>query len=304
VVSGTNAAEAVTAIKAAEDAGVRQVWTTQTMTLPDTLTMFAAAAAQTKSIRVGTAIVPVYPQHPLVLARQALALHDLAPGRLRLGVGTSHRRTVEGVYGLPMESPLEYLHEYVEVLRAALWDGKVDHQGRFLKAKVELPRTPRTPILISALREGAFRLAGRISDGAISWVCPVPYLLDKALPALRAGAEDSNRPAPPLLAHVPVALSNDREAVTAAARKRLGIYGRLPYYAAMFEAAGYAVSPEGGLTGDLIDNLVVRGDEASVAQRLSELLGTGLDELLIMLVPVGDADAEQSKLMHLIGQLS
>ena len=41
---------------------------------------------------------------------------------------------------------------------------------------------------ISALRPNAFRLAGEIADGAISWVCPLPYLRDVAVPALKQGA--------------------------------------------------------------------------------------------------------------------
>jgi hypothetical protein len=47
---------------------------------------------------VGTAIVPAYTHHPLALGQQALAIHDIAPGRLRLGIGPSHRPLVEGVY--------------------------------------------------------------------------------------------------------------------------------------------------------------------------------------------------------------
>src|ERR671917_342456 len=72
----------------------------------------AAAAVRTTSIELGTAIVPTYPRHPLALAQQALTVADLAPGRLRLGVGPSHRHTMEGVYGLPMGEPLAQLREY------------------------------------------------------------------------------------------------------------------------------------------------------------------------------------------------
>ena len=68
------------------------------------------------------------------------------------------------------------------------------------------------------MRTGAFHLAGEISDGAISWVYPVPYLLEKSLPALRAGAAKSGRPVPPLVAGIPVALSQDQHAVLRAAR--------------------------------------------------------------------------------------
>ena len=302
-VYGTDAAAAVSTIVATEAAGVRQVWMTQGTPAPDTLTIFAAALVQTTSVRLGTSIVPTYPRHPLALAQQALALGDLAPGRLRLGIGPSHRPTIEGVYGIPMTAPLDNLREYVAVLRAALWEDKVDYQGRYYKVRTSMPRTPRTPILISALRERAFHLAGEVSDGAISWVCPVPYLLERALPALRAGAAQSGRAVPPLVAHIPVALNQDRQAVLAAARRQLGRYGRLPFYASMFADAGFPVSPNGTMSDALIDNLVVSGDEAAVKGRLVELLGMGLDELLVMQVPVTDAEGEMQQLMRLIGQM-
>jgi len=301
-VSGPDATAVVSTIVAAEAAGVQQIWMTQSTPLPDTLTIFAAAAMKTSHIRMGTAIVPTYPRHPLALAQQALTLGDLAPDRLRLGVGPSHRPIIGGVYGISMQAPLEHLREYVSVLRAVLWEGNVDYHGRFFTVKTTFPRTPRTPILVSALREGAFQLAGEISDGAISWVCPVPYLLDKALPALRAGAEKSGRTAPPLVAHIPVALSQDRQAVIAASRKQLGRYGRLPFYASMFADAGFPVS-DGTMSDALIDSLVVSGDEATVSARLTELLGTGLDELLVMPISVANAGDELARLARLIGQI-
>ena len=120
-------------IREAEHAGVQQVWMTQSVGMLDTLTLFAAVAAHTTRIRLGTSIVPIYPRHPLVMALQAVTVDALAPGRLRLGVGTSHRHVMENVYGLSMPSPLAYLREYVEVIRQGLWEGRVDHQGTFFK---------------------------------------------------------------------------------------------------------------------------------------------------------------------------
>ncbi len=73
-------------------------------------------------------------------------------------------------------------------------------------------------------------LAGEIAGGAISWVCPVPYLLDTALPALRAGAQAQHRPAPPLVAHIPVAISSDEAAVEAATKSRISFYTKAPFY--------------------------------------------------------------------------
>ena len=88
-VDGTNAAAAVRIIVAAEAAGVRRIWMNQAPWSPDVLTILAAVAAKTSTVRLGTSIVQTYPRHPLVLAQQALALYDIAPDRLRLGIGPS-----------------------------------------------------------------------------------------------------------------------------------------------------------------------------------------------------------------------
>jgi F420-dependent oxidoreductase-like protein len=303
VVSGAEAAAAVATIVEAEAAGVRQIWMTQSTPMPDTLGIFAAAGVKTSTVRMGTAVVPTFPRNPLALAQQVLTVSDLAPERLRLGIGPSHRPIMEGVYGVPLTSPLEHLREYVSVLRTILWEGEVDHHGRFFNIHTKLARTPRTPILISALREHAYRLAGEISDGAISWVCPVPYLVEKALPAMREGAAQSGRAVPPLVAHILVALSQDRQAVIAAARRQLGRYGKLPFYASMFVDAGFAIPSDGTMSDELFDSLVISGDEETIRARIADVLAQGLDELLVMPVIVADAAAEQTRLAKLIGQL-
>lgn len=303
VIQAADVTTTITRIREAEHAGVQQVWMTQSVGMLDTLTLFAAVAAQTTRIRLGTSIVPIYPRHPLVMALQAATVNALAPGRLRLGVGTSHRHVMENMYGLSMPSPLAYLHEYVEVMRQGLWEGRVDHQGTFFKVAASNPRPAQIPLLISALGEKAFRLAGEIADGAISWVCPVPYLLDTALPALRAGAQAQNRSVPPLVAHIPVAMSTDEVAVQAAAMPRISFYTKAPFYAHMFAAAGFPIAADGTGIAALVKALVVAGNEAQVEKRLRELIASGLDELLLMLVPVADEAREREQLMQVICSL-
>jgi alkanesulfonate monooxygenase SsuD/methylene tetrahydromethanopterin reductase-like flavin-dependent oxidoreductase (luciferase family) len=210
---------------------------------------------------------------------------------------------MENMYGLSMPSPLAYLREYVEVMRQVLWEGRVDHQGTFFKVVTSFPRTAQIPLLVSALGEKAFRLAGEIADGAISWVCPVPYLLDTALPALRAGAQAHDRPSPPLVAHIPVAMSTDEAAVHEAAMPRISFYTKAPFYAHMFEEAGFPIATDGSSFAALVKALVVAGDQAQVEKRLRELIASGLDELLLMLVPVADEAREREQLLQIIGSL-
>src|SRR5258708_38586942 len=98
-IEATDAIDAITKIREAEHAGVQQVWCPGFAGVADTLALLSAAAVQTERIRLGTALVPIYPRHPLVMAQQALVVSDLAPGRLRLGIGPGAPMLVEDWYG-------------------------------------------------------------------------------------------------------------------------------------------------------------------------------------------------------------
>jgi F420-dependent oxidoreductase-like protein len=305
VIRRPNPTATIDAIIQAEERGVSAVWSTVGGTASDAVTVFAAAAARTERIGLGTSIVPTYPRHPVALATQALAIAGLAPGRFRLGIGPSHRPTMEGALGIPMGKPLDHLREYLTVLRGLLWDGATDFEGTYYRVHAKLPpgvTPPRIPVPISALRANAFHLAGEIADGAISWVCPVPYLVNTALPALRAGANAAHRPTPPLIGHVPVAMHTDRQAVRAAARAQLAMYGHLPFYAGMFADAGFPVGPDGVLSDALLDELVVAGDAQTVRARLEAIQAAGVDELLILMLPIDDAAAEEAELATLLAR--
>jgi len=303
VIRRPNPATTLAAIERAEAGGVAAIWSTVGGVAPDAVTLFAAAAVRTTRITLGTSIVPTYPRHPAALAAQALAIAGLAPGRFRLGVGPSHRPTIEGAFGIPMGVPLDHLREYLTVLRGLLWDGRADFAGTYYTVHLATPpgiTPPRTPLLISALRSNAFRLAGEIADGAISWVCPVPYLIGTALPAMRAGAEAAHRPVPPLIGHVPVAMHTDRQAVREAARSQLGMYGRLPFYARMFADAGFPTGDGGAMSDALLDTLVVAGTPDAVRARLEAIQAAGVDELIVTHVPVGDDEREESALIGVL----
>jgi F420-dependent oxidoreductase-like protein len=309
VVERTSAVAAIKQIVAAEEAGIRQIWMNQANL--DTLTIFAAAATKTSEVRLGTAIVQTYPRHPLALVQQVLVLNDIAPGRLRLGIGPSHSSIIEGIFGLPQRKPLVHLREYVEVLRAVLGEGRVNHHGEFFNVVVTpgglvtSSNTAQLPILISALGERAFQLAGAIADGALSWLCPVPYLLHTGLPALRKGASIAGRSAspPPLVAHVLVAVTTDRNLATAAGHQFIDFYTRLPFYVKMFTTAGFPTTLGSAAPDALVDSLVISGNEETVTARFSELFASGLDEVMVTLLPIANKGDEQIRLMHSIAEL-
>src|SRR5215213_7155442 len=108
---------------------------------------------------------------------------------------------------------------------------------------------------------------------------------------------------PPLVAYVSVALSEDRPSVMAAGHRVLDIYAKLPFYAKMFADAGFSLTDSRMVPDNLVDSLIVSGNEATVAAQFTVLLAAGLDELMITLVPIKDEADEMTRLMHLIGQL-
>lgn len=298
------AKEVLTEIEQAERLGIQAVWMTTSGARLDSITTFAAAATQTQSIKFGTSVVPTYPRHPLVMVQQSLVMAQLAPGRFRLGVGPSHRPSLQAM-GIPMNDPLGHLKEYLRILKALLQKGTVDFDGAFFQAHDSIAEPVNVPVMASALQRGSFELCGAEADGAISWVCPGPYLRDVALPAMKKGAERAGRPVPPLIAHVPVCLHDNADEVRAAFREQFGNYPKLPFYQRMFIASGYPEAVNAIWSDAMIDGLVVYGDDAQIAERLQDLLNFGTAEILANPVLVGDdRPALLERTLRLLGEVA
>ncbi len=301
-IGGADITQLLNTIASAEQVGVRQIWMTQGPTSLDALTVYAAAMSRTHAIRLGTSIVPTYPRHPLALMQQAYTVDALSPGRVRLGVGSSHRPIIERTYGEPMPRPLSHLKSYVSVLHQASHAGSVDVHDEWFTARAQWPQAPHIPILVATLGESAYHQAGMIADGAISWNTPLSFLQNTALPALAAGAAAANRPRPPLVAHAWVSLHPDTDAVIAATLDTVGGYARLPFYANMFAAAGYAVR-DGVVDPALAQALVIHGDESAIRDRLAQFFACGIDEVLLTVVNVGDVHDGQRRLFEMVGRM-
>jgi len=279
-IQATDARDFVAQVQQAEAAGVPVAWCTIGGAAgADTLTAYAAALATTSTIRVGTAIVPTWPRHPIVMASQAMTLEQLAPGRVRLGIGPSHEANMRNSYGADFHHPLTELREYLVVIRALSTTGAVDFVGEHVTAKTTWRQPVPFELLASALRPRSFEVCGQLADGAISWMCPRHYLVTQALPAIAGGAKRADRPAPPLIAHVPIMVSSDRAAVRDLARKQLGGYMTSPFYLAMFKEAGFPGANEGYSDG-MLDDLVVSGTEAEITERLRGYIVDGCGEIL------------------------
>ena len=300
-----NAEASLDLMRRAEAAGIHAAWLTTGGTGLDALTLFAAAAVQTDRILFGTSIVPTYPRHPIVVAQQVQVLEQLAPGRLRLGVGPSHRPTMRAMFGYRLRAPLTNLREYLHILRALLNEGAVDFDGQEYTAHATIPRPVNVPVMASALQEGSFELCGAAADGAISWVSPAVYLRDQALPALRRGSDAAGRETPPLIAHAPVCLSDNPDATRLAVQQQLSNYPRLPYYQRMWAAAGYPEAAEETWSDGMIAATVLAGDADAVGEKMTAMLDMGISELLVTPVLAGaDPAADLEATINLLGQVA
>jgi alkanesulfonate monooxygenase SsuD/methylene tetrahydromethanopterin reductase-like flavin-dependent oxidoreductase (luciferase family) len=298
-----DAASAIETIVSAEAAGIGTAWCVMPVLRRDTLTLLSAAALKTSSIKLGTSIVPAFSRHPVAMATQVLTLEDLAPGRIRLGIGTAHQETMILAFGLQFRRPLSQLREYVQVLNPLLKTGRVAFDGLYYQSDAALPLAPGTPLLISTLREQAFELAGELTDGAITWLCPLSFLEDVGRPAMARGASRAGQEAPPLIAHVLVSPRTDRDAVKAAAKRNLGYYASAVFYQRMFAAAGYPLNEALDIPDALVDALVVSGSETEISDSLIERLNSVPDELLVSLIPSDDLRADEQSLFNILGKL-
>ena len=300
-VGGPTIREIQTMILRAEELGIPAAWMTTGGARPDSITVFAATAALTQNIKLGTSIVPTYPRHPLVMAQQAQIVAQLAPGRFRLGVGPSHRPTIEAM-GIEFNAPLAHLREYLQILKAILQNGRVDFDGQHYTAHDSIPQPLDIEIMGSALRRGSFELCGAESDGAISWICPPQYLQDVALPALQAGARQAGRQTPPLIAHAPVCVHENPDETRAAVRQQI-MNPRLPYYQKMLVEAGYPEAVQGVWSDAMIDGAVIWGDEEKCAEGIRRLFDLGATEVLASPITAGPNPAESlDRTMRFLGQ--
>ncbi len=242
LIPGVDLGAAVDLARRAESWGYESLWVTHGSGR-DSFLVLSAYAQATRSVGLGNGVVPIYPRHPIALAQEALTLAELSGGRFRLGIGVSHRPTMEEGLGLAMGKPVEVMREYVAVLRAAL-AGRAEHAGERYRVHwaYGLPRPPAPPpVLLAGLSPKMLELAGEIADGAVLWLCAPAYVREVALPAILRGRRRAGQSLEgfEVVAAVPVALTDQAEAAAALFQEELTRYLALPFYRAMLISSGF-----------------------------------------------------------------
>ncbi len=223
-----------------EEAGFASYWLAQ-LAVPDALTVIAAMGARTSTIELGTAVIPTWHRHPLMLAGQALTVQELIGNRLTLGIGLAHKISVESTLKIPFATPAKHMDEYLSVLLPAMTERKVSFTGDIWSAENDLNGVPGAQppvVMLAAMGPRMLRLAGARTDGSILWLSGPKAIAEQLKPALDAAASEAGRPTPRIMASVPVCVTTKADEVRNLVATLLAGYNDLPSYRGVMDAEG------------------------------------------------------------------
>jgi len=267
----------------AEEAGLSSAWIPQIPDDFDALTAAGMVGSRTARIEVGTAVVPVQPRHPIALAQQALSVQAVCAGRLSLGLGVSHHWIIDGMLGLPYDRPAALMRSYLDVLDPALrGPGPVDVENDLFRVHNPLDITDLTPtpVLIAALGPVMLRLAGERTDGTLLWMADERAIGSHVAPIITRAAQAAGRPAPRIVAGIPVCLCLDDEIDAAVTRTNriLAEADVSPNYQRLLERG------DARAVGDIL----AAGSESTIEKRLGAFADAGVTDVSARIVPIGD----------------
>jgi F420-dependent oxidoreductase-like protein len=266
----------------AERLGVESIWVTQLPNSRDAALVLAAYAQATQRIGFGTAVLPIYTRHPTAMVQMAATLDEMSGGRFILGLGVSHKVTVESMWGLHLEHPAAAMREYLEIVRTSLSDGGCSIDGKHFTAHWAYsgPRRPEMKVLISALGPRMLDLAGEKADGVVLWMCSPAYIRDHVVPAVTAGRQKAGKSLEgfEIVAAIPVCLTTDRAAGRAVFRQTVDRYANPAlYYRKMMDASGFAAELAAGEPSQaMLDELSGIGDEEQVREVIQRYREAGV----------------------------
>ncbi len=247
----------------------------------DALTVLSVIAQDVPDIELGTAIVPTFPRHPMVLAGQALTAQTATAGRLCLGIGLSHE-VMMAQLGISFEKPIRHLRDYLSILMPLLHEGRVDYQGETLSCDAQVFKTTEPPpaVVVAALGPQALRVAGSRTDGTtLAWVGP-KTISEHIKPAIDEAASKAGRPTPRIISTLPVVVTGQAGKIRERIGKTLTMYGELPSYRAMFDREGVAGPADLAIAGSAaeVEDQLVRMMEAGVTDFAASIYATNRDE--------------------------
>src|SRR5581483_5341615 len=192
-------------VKYAEERGFSEIWQADTRLARDCVVLMSAFAAQTRRLRLGSGVLPIWTRNPAVIAATFSTLWELAGrdpdgrGRIMIGLAAWWETTSSRV-GVRRERPLDAMREHVEAIRALFRMEEVTYQGDFVhldRVRLDVAfgdASPRDiPIYIGATGPKMLELAGEICDGVgLNYVVSVDYIRE-AVALVEKGAQRAGR---------------------------------------------------------------------------------------------------------------
>ncbi len=247
----------------------------------DPLVAMALAGRETKTIELGTAVLQTYPCHPLLQAKRVAAVVDaMARPGFTLGIGPSHEPLIRNVFGLSYDHPGRSTEEYLQILSPLLRGEDADFDGHDWTAHTSgrgVQPGP-VPLLIAALGPRLLRVAGQHADGVVLWMAPPRAIAGHVVPKLHAAAAAADRPAPRVVAGLPVAVHDDATEAREAATATSTMYSGMANYHRILQIGGAAEPADAAIVGD----------ESSVRSQLQALIDAGATDIWAAVFPVGD----------------
>jgi F420-dependent oxidoreductase-like protein len=253
----------------------------------DALTTLAVVGRQVPRIELGTGVVPTYPRHPLMLAAQALTTQMACDGRLLLGIGLSHQIVIESMLGLSFDKPARHMREYLSVLMPLLRGEPAAFDGETISTNgaLGIEGVPAPLVAVAALGPVMLKLAGRMTDGTVTWMTGPATLADHIVPTISAAAAEAGRAAPRVVVGLPVCVTDDAGGARARAAKTYAMYGFLPSYRAMLDREG-AEGPA---------DVAIVGDEATVAAGIRRVEAAGATDFSAAEFAHGDDERRRTR---------
>ncbi len=269
-----------------ERQGFDSYWVPQIFGL-DALTALAVVGREVPRIELGTAVVPTFPRHPMMLAQQALTVNDVSGGRLCLGIGLSHQIVIESLLGMSFDKPVRHLREYLSVLGPLTRGEGVGFAGETYRVHVGLTVSgiPPFPIVVAALGEQMLKVTARLADGTLTWCTGPATLASHIVPTITAAAEAAERPSPRVISALPVCVTADRAGAHERAAAVFAMYGTLPSYRAMLDREGVAGPAD----------IAIVGSAAEVSERIAALGEIGVTDFVAAEFPGNPDEAHATR---------
>lgn len=282
----------------AENNGFQDAWFSDSGA-PDSLTLAGVLAGYTTSIRIGTAVVPVYTRTPAVLAATAHCLGQVLPNRFVLGLGSSSQAMMEGWHGQDMRLPLTRVKETTLMVQSMLAGEKSDFNLSTLRSKGyrQAPSANPPPIYLAALRPKMIEMAAECGAGVIFNLWPKPAL-PKMLKHIGIGAQRAGKKVEDVevVNRFMVCVTDDVTAARARFRTSFAPYYATPVYnkflawAGFEEAAGTIAAgwkekdrakTTGAISDALVDDIAIIGSADHCRDRIREAADIGIDSHII-----------------------